>query len=168
MLSEERVLELLRYDPETGVFTWRVDRMSGQGRKVQAKAGSVAGSADRLGYCCISIDRRIHKAHRLAFVFMTGSFPTTRCVDHVNGNPSDNRWANLREATPSQNQGNRRRSSCNSSGFKGVTKGRYKWHSGIRVRSKNYHLGSFDTPEEAHEAYKKAAREMFGEFARTE
>lgn len=166
MLSEDRVLELLQYDPETGDFTWRVDRVSGQG-KVQASAGEIAGSFDRLGYCCIGIDRRIYKAHRLAFVFMTGTFPQTRCVDHVNGDPGDNRWCNLREATHSQNQGNMRRRSDNTSGYKGVTRGSNNWRAQICVGSTRRYLGSFSTPEEAHEAYKKAAGAMFGDFART-
>lgn len=91
-------------------------------------------------------------------------------VDHVNGDGLDNRRCNLRLANRNQNAQNQRRNSRNSSGLKGVTfnKANQKWVSQITVNKKVTYLGSFDTPEAAHEAYCEAARKHFGEFARFE
>lgn len=88
-------------------------------------------------------------------------------VDHINNNPLDNRRSNLRLATPSQNLGNRVRNKNNTSGYKGVTwnKQTHRWKAAIQAQGKARHLGYFSTPEEAHEAYCKAAKELFGEFA---
>lgn len=88
----------------------------------------------------------------------------TECVDHVNGNPLDNRRSNLRIATVSQNMMNRQKKSGALSGFKGVSKNGGKWSANIRANDKRIYLGMFDTPEEAHEAYCKAGRELHGEF----
>jgi hypothetical protein len=89
-------------------------------------------------------------------------------VDHINGNGLDNRRSNLRLATHQQNMRNRRRSTLNTSGYKGVhwDKQANKWHARIEVDDKKRTLGYFDTPEEGYKAYCKAARELFGEFAR--
>lgn len=91
-------------------------------------------------------------------------------IDHKDGNPMNCKRDNLREATRSQNQANRKLQCNNTTGFKGVTKfkGRNKWFSKITVDGKHIHLGSFDTPEDAHAAYCKAATKHFGEFARFE
>jgi hypothetical protein len=109
-------------------------------------------------------------AHQLAFLYMTGSIPIE--IDHANGDRADNRWANLREATRKQNNGNRRK--YKGHWPKGVVKLKTKkpthkafWariHKGNRAIS----LGIFRTPEEAHEAYMRAAKDYFGsEFARS-
>lgn len=91
-------------------------------------------------------------------------------VDHKDGNGLNNSRANLRLCTPAQNMQNRRVKSNTVSGFKGVTKvaGTYKrpWQAAITLNGKRKYLGCFPTPEEAHEAYCKAAREHFGEFFR--
>jgi len=88
-------------------------------------------------------------------------------IDHINGNGFDNRRSNLRLATPSQNCGNQSIARNNSTGYKGVTynKKRDCYTSRIAVKGKRKFLGSFQTPELAHEAYCKAAKEHFGEFA---
>lgn len=90
-------------------------------------------------------------------------------VDHVNCNPLDNRRCNLRLATNSQNQRNRGSNKNNKSGFKGVSwrVSRQKWLAQIEIDGKGKHLGYFDTPEDAAQAYDKAARELHGEFAKT-
>lgn len=91
-------------------------------------------------------------------------------IDHEDGDRMNCQRDNLRVATRSQNQGNRKLQSNNTTGFKGVSKfkGRNKWFARITVNGKYNHLGSFDTPEDAHAAYCKAATEHFGEFARFE
>lgn len=90
-------------------------------------------------------------------------------VDHINGNPLDNRRVNLRFATPSENARNRGRASNNTSGFKGVNwnKKHGKWLASIMVDGKRLFLGGFTVAEDAARAYDKAARKYHGEFART-
>jgi hypothetical protein len=97
---------------------------------------------------------------------MTGSWgrPT---IDHRDGDPTNNRWNNLRKATPSQNSANRRRPQNNTSGFKGVLAYRGKWRATISKNGQSTVLGMFQSPEAAHAAYVAAARKLFGEFART-
>ena len=91
-------------------------------------------------------------------------------IDHRDGNPANNRWSNLRLATHSQNNANRRRPRHNTSGFKGVSFDRRvgKWKATICKEGHTMCLGWFDTPQAAHKAYVKAARMLFGELARVE
>lgn len=100
--------------------------------------------------------------------FLTGA-PRGFQVDHLNCNGLDNRRANLRVCSQSQNQGNSRRRTDNTSGFKGVSwnKQAGKWQARIRRGGRRVHLGYFTTPEDAHTAYCLAAVEVFGEFARS-
>lgn len=92
-------------------------------------------------------------------------FGPAPCIDHINGNGLDNRRSNLRAATYSDNARNARLRSDNTTGLKGVKRNGSRWHGQIRVGAKRLHLGSFETPEEAHAAYCKAAVQHFGEFA---
>jgi hypothetical protein len=160
VITQQRLRDVLGYDPETGVFTWLRTKGS------RAVAGSKAGRRARLGYIEIMVDRRRYQAHRLAWLYMTGRHPE-HLIDHINMDPGDNRFANLREATHSQNKANALRHRDNSTGRKGVYRtagGRY--HAMIGVTGKIHCLGTFATVEEAGEAYMTAAREHFGEFAR--
>jgi hypothetical protein len=143
----------LSYDEKTGVFT-------------RVKSRRPAGYRDPRGYIQIWIGKKNFKAHRLAWMYVHGEWPELD-IDHVNGEPSDNRIENLRLATRSQNLGNARLSKRNSSGFKGVTwwASRRKWASRIRVDGKGRRLGLFESAEEAHAAYCAAAARMRGEFA---
>ena len=88
---------------------------------------------------------------------------------HKDTNPSNNKWDNLREATPQENMRNQNRRITNSSGFKGVTyfPATRKWRARIKINYKQICLGLHDTPELAHQAYCEAAKKYFGEFART-
>lgn len=148
----QRVRELLHYNRRTGVFTWRVTLGS-------APAGSVAGYTRTGGYRGVGIDGHTHLAHRLAWLYVHGVWPTDQ-IDHRNGVRSDNRLANLREATRSLNGQNQRNPQVGSeSGFLGVSRSRKKWRAHIMVDSIPYCLGSFATPEEAHAAYVQAKRE---------
>lgn len=87
-------------------------------------------------------------------------------VDHINRNGMDNRRENLRIATSSQNQCNAKCRADSKTGYKGVQKSRNRWMARIKINGKRYYLGTFNTPQAAHEAYKQKAVELFGEFAR--
>lgn len=96
-------------------------------------------------------------------------FPKNMEIDHINGNGLDNRRSNLRICTTAQNQRNSKKRADNTSGYKGVVfyKPYNKWMAHIRMNGKKKTIGYFDTAEQAARAYDKAAREMFGEFAKT-
>ena len=159
-LTPERLRELLSYDPLTGVFTWNVRRSQ------RAEAGAQAGSEKARGYVEIKIDGRLYKAHRLAFMWMTGEFPPEH-VDHINGQKADNRWCNLRPATRSQNLCNQQQHRGSASGLKGAfwDAGKGRWFSAVRVRGSRFDLGYFDSAEDAHAAYCAAAKRLHGDYA---
>ena len=137
----------LSYDPDTGIFTWKVSR----GR---CKAGDQAGTLDDEGYRSIQIDGKKIRAASIAWFIMKGCWPDQ--VDHIDRNPDNNRWKNLRETTHQQNCYNRKRTQA--SGFTGVYPKGKRWVSKIRLDGKNHHLGTFDTPELASAAYQQAAK----------
>lgn len=155
-LTYDRLKELLIYDPETGVFTWRICRRG-------TRAGSVAGRLDKHGYREICLDGKVYFASRLAFFYMKGVWPVHQ-IDHKNVTPGDDRWENLREATQEQNSGNKRTRRDTLLGVKGVKRnpkgGRYL------ARFRDKYLGSFDSIEEASEAYRLASEAAYGEFSR--
>jgi HNH endonuclease len=159
IVTAERLRELLNYDPETGVFTWRL----ADGRLVTG--GDVAGTRHSRGYIVISVGGRRYFAHRLAWLYVTGAWPTHH-IDHVNGVAHDNRIANLREATPAQNTRNGKLHRDNKSGLKGVSRAGNHWRATIGIGRRTVHLGCFKTPEAAHAAYCVAARKHHGEFHR--
>jgi hypothetical protein len=152
--------EYLAYDPETGELRWR-KRPSNR-----VKVGDVAGTVNALGYVQIALQGNLMLVHRVVWAFMIGVWPKHE-IDHVNGDPGDNRWLNLRSATRAQNQANKKMRSDNTSGFKGVTfhKGAGKWMSRIQHNGRYHYCGLHDTPEKAHEAYMSKAKTLFGEFA---
>jgi len=158
-LSHERLINALAYDRETGIFRWRVQLTP------RAKIGSVAGWVNDAGYCQIRLDGISYAAHRLAWFYVYGKWPS-KDVDHIRG--LSNRIDNLREATTAQNARNRTRQRNNTSGYKGVAwhKGSGKWAAQIGVDGRLRYLGVYDTKEAAYRAYCKAAEEMHQEFAR--
>lgn len=154
MIDQKKLKELLSYDPATGVFTWRVS-MNGR-----TQAGDVAGSFDVNGYRRIGVNRRSHKAHRLAWLYMTGEWPKAE-IDHRNGSRADNRWINLRESDPILNAQNQRKAQSDSTtGFLGVSPLKGRFLARIKAGGKRKNLGTFSTPEQAHAAYLKAKREL--------
>lgn len=161
-LSYGRLSELLTYNPETGVFRWKIAR----GR---SRAGGPAGNVDKSGYVMIRLDKRLYAAHRLAWRYVHGLWPPHGAlVDHINMDRADNRIANLRLATHSQNKANRAAPVTNTTGYKGVwfDKRRGKFVAALKVEGTTKHIGYFTLASDAHDAYKQAAREYFGEFAR--
>lgn len=148
----ERLLHVLNYDAETGVFSWRIQ--NGQ----RGKVGAVAGTFDGQAYWRIQVDRKKYKAHRLAWFYVHGVWPEH--VDHINGDCLDNRLVNLREVTHAENHQNRRKPNAGTKvGMLGVD---YKEGQGYRARitlnGKQNHLGYFSTADEASKAYVEAKR----------
>ncbi|MEH2542818.1 HNH endonuclease [Bradyrhizobium sp. AZCC 1699] len=149
MLTAEYLKQIVEYDPETGLFT---------------RDGEIAGCLNADGYWRICIDGVDHLAHRLAVLFMTGQWPRFG-VSHRNDDRADNRWSNLRSASPVQTARNRRAS--NKLGIKGVRMTpRGAFRASIYVNKRHLNLGTFTTAEAASEAYANAAVKYFGEFAR--
>jgi hypothetical protein len=143
-LTQEELIRLLDYYPDTGIFVWKVDR----GRGV--KAGTEAGTMNPNGYLSVGINGRIYLLHRLAFLGMEGYMPEYD-VDHLNGITNDNRWLNLRHTTRSCNLQNQKLRSTNKSGFPGVSwnKQAKKWNSQISLNCKIIRLGLYNDVLEA-------------------
>lgn len=153
-LTAQHARSLLEYDPETGHFKWskKTARRTSQGAQ--------AGTVSKEGYVSIMIMYRAYKAHRLAWLYVHGTWPTAP-IDHINGDPGDNRIANLRLATPLLNtQNNRRARVNNQSGFLGVAQVKGGWRSQISVGRQRIELGTYATPEQAHAAYVEAKRRL--------
>ncbi len=173
--SPEVLRQLLRYEPDTGKLFWR-DRplcMFPDARAWRSwntrYAGKEAFTASNLnGYRHGNIFGRLHRAHRVIWAMETGSWPK-KMIDHIDGDRARNCFSNLREATASSNQHNKKTQANNTSGFKGASwdKRCKKWQATIKSRGKQKHLGHFDSPEAAHAAYCEAAQGLHGEFART-
>ena len=157
-LTLERLKELLYYDPETGIFTWLVNKGS-------ALCGEPAGRKTTY-YVQIKVDRKPYMAHRLAWFYMTGNWPENQ-IDHIDRQKSNNKFSNLREATGSQNRANCGALSNNKLGVKGVFIDQGRYRASIQLNRKRIFLGPFDTIEKATTAYENAALEIHGEFART-
>jgi hypothetical protein len=153
--TAERVREMLDYDPETGVFTWKA-----KNPRSRIPIGAVAG-ANMNGYRVIILDMARYRAHHLAWLHVYGVWPE-HGIDHRNRQPSDNRIANLREATQDQNMQNLGKPRTNTSGYQGVSKGRHGtgWRAAIHHDGRRINLGTFKTPEEASAAYVRAKTEL--------
>jgi hypothetical protein len=166
-LTADQLRSMLDYDPATGIFTWLLRKHAPKHWNTRW-SGKAAGSVTFSGYLHIRLGNRIYRAHRLVFLWMVGAWPENE-VDHQDGNRLNNRWSNLRQATPSENRMNKGMRSDNTSGRKGVCLDRRskRWQAQVMLSKKRHHLGYFDTPEEAHAAYVEAARRLHGKFART-
>lgn len=158
-LTQSSLKERLIYDPETGIFVW-LDSLGG------VKLGSVCGHVNNRGYVRITIDGRRHRAHRLAWLYVYGKFPRDQ-IDHIDGNPSNNKMSNLRECTGSENSQNARIRKDKKLRIKNVyfhkKSGRYR----VQVTSnKRRYEKVFDVLEDAAADALRARKEMHGQFAR--
>lgn len=151
----EELIRLFFYDAETGVLIWRVN--TGKKRLI----GSQAGTVRRDGYMRVGINKKDYYVHRIIWAMIYGKWPDLH-IDHINGDPADNRISNLREATQSQNIANSK-----SKRLKGVCYTRGRYQAQIMVNYKYKFLGSFNTALEAKAAYDKAAMAYFGKYARS-
>lgn len=161
-LTQARLRELLNYNPETGDFVWL------KTASAKATKGSVAGCLYHpRNYRIIRVDQVRYPAHRLVWLYVHGRWPSNE-IDHINANPSDNRLANLREATVTQNKQNTGPHKDAQSGLKGMwyRRERSRWVAQIVVGGELKRLGSFRDKLAAARAYDEAARKYFGEFAR--
>ena len=153
-ITQDELKAHLTYNPETGIF--------------QKKNGTPVGYLCKDGYIQINLlDGSQRKAHRLAWLYMTGSFPKG-ILDHIDGNRTNNKWENLREVSYSQNGMNSSFRKSNTSGYKGVSfdKKYQKYEAYIWKDNKKKHLGYYDCPLAANDAYMKASEVMHGEYAR--
>lgn len=161
-ITQAELKSLLTYNEETGYFYWK--NLVGYRSKV---AGKKAGTLNARGYIAINISSRPMLAHRLAWLYMHGEWPSLQ-IDHINGVRTDNRIANLRLATRYENMRNIKRKSTNKSGYKGVSWSAEckKWRACIVHQGKTVHLGVFTEKDAAYEAYCNAASQFYGPFAR--
>jgi hypothetical protein len=151
MLTQSRLKELFSYDYETGNFTVIKNR-KGSSKKI----GDLLGSKNFAGYLEAAIDAKKYYLHRLAYLYMTGSFPEGN-IDHCNRNKSDNSWKNLKVVTQQENlENNILPRKHGSLGYRGVHRYKNKFRAKINHKGKQIHLGQFATIEEASQAHLKA------------
>lgn len=152
-LTAQEIAEWFIYDPSTGLLRHRNARPNGR------SGGTIAGSLQSGGYRQVRYMGRAHYAHRVAWLLMTGDWPAEE-IDHIDHDRSNNQWSNLRVVTRSENMQNQKPRS--REGSKGIffRADRGKWRARIRVNGRIKNLGQFETAEEAHAAYVKAAKEI--------
>ena len=153
-ISYEQLTKLISYDSSTGVLTWK-------------KSGKIAGCWHPTGYLYVTVNQQAYRAHRLIWFIMTKKWPKD-VVDHIDGDSSNNRFWNLREATLSQNQHNRRMSKNNTSGVKGLTwnKPMKKWMARVKVDGVSVHVGYFNSKTKAKKALMEVRLRLHGDFGR--
>lgn len=170
-VSVEYLKECIEYDPETGLAYWKERPLhhfknSSNMKSVNKNTGKPIDMINSHGYIRFTINYSTYLLHRVIWKLITGE-DSEHLIDHIDGNKLNNKWDNLREATVGQNACNKKISSHNTTGYKGVSVGRTQntWVAVIRLDGKVKKLGTFPTPEDAHQAYCEAASAYHGEFA---
>lgn len=166
--SVQELRDMLHLDEASGRLFWKERKNMIAGWNERCAGKETFTRTDRKGYKVGILLNRHAKAHHVVWALTHGQWPTG-ITDHIDGNKANNIPSNLRMASPSQNNFNRRAYSNNKSGLKGVcwSKARSKWIAQISANGTEKHLGYFNTKEEAHAAYCTAAVELHDEFART-
>ncbi len=146
MITQSELKTILHYDPETGLFTWK-----------NKSVGKIAGTTTYAGYISINLSGKVYRAHRLAWLYMTGSFPKNQ-IDHINRKRHDNRFVNLHDVLNITNSKNRKKNINNKSGFNGVFWHKYNklWVAKTRDCDRTVYLGSFKNLDDAIKARKNA------------
>ena len=167
MLTQAELKHILDYNHDTGIFTWKNPHKQGR-----AKPGKPAGTIKLCGpvgskrpYHYIHFGRKWYRSHRLAWLYMTGSWPEKE-IDHINNNTHDNRFVNLREADHQQNGYNKKLQANNTSGVKGVywDKSRCKWMARLNINGRMVNLGRFANIEDAIKKIMEEREKHHGEF----
>ena len=166
-LSADYVRSILDYDKETGNLRWK-PRQTRRGLWNIKFAGKIAGTSETDGRRKIVLKGKPYQHSHVAWVIVTGEWPRHE-VDHLDTNPANNKWSNLREATRVQQLHNRCVMGNSTTGLKGVHKNKHgtTYNARIRVKGRRLFVGNFPTAEDAHAAYCIAASKYYGEFART-
>ena len=163
-LTQARLKELLHYDADTGIFTW-ISQSKHSSYLIGKEAGYISKASRK--YIGITINGvcKLLLAHRLAWLYMTGEFPKNM-IDHIDGNPLNNKFDNLRNANRFENQHNQKLTQRNKSGLKGVSwhKISGKWTAQICHKNKKYYLGLFDDKNDAYQVRCQKAIELHKEF----
>ena len=163
--------DLLFYDQSTGLLRWKpaptglFKSLTRWRIWIRARSGKLAGSANHHGYHNIRFLGKTYRTHRIIWEMHNGPIPDDMVIDHINGNPSDNRLTNLRLATASQNAQNRKTRKDSRTRVKGVTMLRGKYVAHIFKDGKGMHIGSYETIEAATKARIDAEVVIQGEYA---
>lgn len=156
-ITAEELIKAVCYDPETGIFTRKKTRS-------RSSVGSILGIKNAKGYLRFDVlGHKNMRAHRLAWFYCCGRWPLG-ILDHINGDPSDNRIANLREASPEQSMQHRRPTAPNKLGYRGVYAKGSGFVGRVEAFGRTYRTRQFSTPREAHEAREAMAKELHREF----
>lgn len=165
MLTQERLKQVMHYNPSIGIFTGLIAR----GKRTDCIGRKLGNKPNHNGYIQISIDYKRYLASRLAWLYMTGELPNAKEfeIDHRNRNRSDNKWANLRLVTHQQNAMNSSIIRNNTSGILGVSFDTQTnlWRASISPNGKMLHLGRFAEKDDAIKARITAEKQYFGEYA---
>ena len=154
------IFDFIEFDGDWNI-RWRVARP-------KCRKGDIAGSTNSQGYVQVTVNGVNYYAHRLVYSMAYGiELASLGMIDHIDGNKANNRPSNLRQCDRSTNGMNRSSQSNSTSKLKGVSfrKDRNKWLAKITRQGKAYHIGLYDTKEDASEAYRNAMYDMHGEFA---
>ena len=153
-ISAENLRAVLDYNKETGAFVWKSKAVA------HCYAGKTAGTYGKKGYRVIKLNQKRYPAHRLAWLYVYGEWPTME-IDHINRIKDDNRICNLRDVSSSENKHN-----CvdalknNTTGFRGVKHKGSHYEAWIKSGGVQRYLGTFKTPEDASAAYIKAKKAL--------
>ncbi len=161
MLTKEELNYYFKYDD--GDLFWK------NPTHPRIKKGAIVGWLNSEGYICMELFNKQYRVHNLIWQMLVGEIPKGLFIDHINNDRSDNHIENLRLSTKSQNGANSLKKRNTQNKLKGASyhKGQRRWNAQIQVDGIRYHIGSFNTEQEAHDAYCKVASDIFNEFLNT-